>query len=90
MFFPLVIIIVGVIMLLENLGVITGNIWEWVWPSLIVILGLSMLFKPSRRRQWQERAGSSGSDVKQNSPEQPQETTNQNEEVEEGEFEEKK
>lgn len=51
MFFPLAIIIVGAILLLENLNIITGDIWDWVWPALIIVLGLSMMFKRNRRRQ---------------------------------------
>lgn len=54
MFFALAIIIIGVILLLENLGVITGNIWGWVWPSLIILFGLSMFFKPwGKKIGWQ-------------------------------------
>lgn len=90
MFFPLAIIIIGVILLLENLGVITGNIWEWVWPSLIVILGLSMLFKPFRKKRMSEGDHITASpDAKFNSEIPSKETASQHEEIEEGEFEEK-
>lgn len=48
MFFGLVLVIIGGILLLESLGVITGDAWKYIWPALIILLGLSILFKPLR------------------------------------------
>lgn len=45
MFIPLILIIIGAVFLLQNLGIITSDIWEIIWPSLIIVLGLSMLSK---------------------------------------------
>lgn len=52
MFFGLVLIGIGGIFLLENMGVITGDVWKYIWPILIIILGLSILFKPWRRKSF--------------------------------------
>jgi hypothetical protein len=40
LFWPVVLIVVGVILLLQNLGLLTFNIWGVVWPLLLVALGL--------------------------------------------------
>ena len=83
MFFPLAIIVIGVILLLENIGVITGNVWEWVWPALIIILGASMIWR--RRKRFAPDSSS------QNKTKQEPSQVNQipEDQVEDGEFEEK-
>ncbi|MFH1597751.1 MAG: DUF5668 domain-containing protein [Patescibacteria group bacterium] len=80
MFFALAIIVIGVILLLENIGIITGNIWEWVWPALIIILGLSMLLRRKRRSQIRQQFNRQSTPRVEQVPD---------EKVEEGEFEEK-
>lgn len=57
MFFGLIIVLIGVVFLLQNLGVITGDAWNYIWPVIIILIGLSMLFKPWRRKFfcWHER-----------------------------------
>ena len=53
MFFGLIIIIVGLVFLLKNLGLIGGDIWPIIWPCLVIALGLSILFKRKRRdKKW--------------------------------------
>lgn len=52
MFFGLVLVIVGGILLLESMGVITGDAWKYIWPALIILLGLSILFKPFRNKMF--------------------------------------
>jgi len=46
MFAGLVIILVGIIFLLQNLGILNNNAWDIVWPAIIVLLGISILVKP--------------------------------------------
>ena len=47
----LFVIIVGVILLAENLGAdIHINVWEW-WPLILIFIGLGFLFKPEPHRQ---------------------------------------
>ena len=56
MFIGLVLVAVGVIALLIKLGVLTGSIWSYVWPIILILLGLVFLFGWRRRRafwrQW--------------------------------------
>lgn len=47
-FFPLLLVIIGVIILLVNLGVLTGDIWNvlvQLWPILLIVLGLDSIYK---------------------------------------------
>ncbi|MFH1015782.1 MAG: DUF5668 domain-containing protein [Chloroflexota bacterium] len=48
MFIGLVLLAVGAIALLIQLGVLTGSTWSYFWPVLLIILGLVFLF----RRSW--------------------------------------
>lgn len=50
MFFGLVLVIIGVVFLLQSTGVLTGDAWKYIWPSLIIFFGLSILFKPARKK----------------------------------------
>jgi len=50
MFIGLALIAVGVIALLVTTGVLTGSIWGYAWPTVLIILGLSFLFGWRRRR----------------------------------------
>lgn len=43
MFFGLALIIVGVIFLLEKMGIVTGAVWGYVWPCLLIALGLAIV-----------------------------------------------
>jgi len=54
MVFGLILIAIGIIALLVKLDVLTGSIWSYVWPAILIILGLSFLFgRMFRRRHWQ-------------------------------------
>lgn len=41
----LMLIAIGVIFLLDNLGVIQWRQW---WPMILIAIGISMLFQPSK------------------------------------------
>jgi len=48
LFFPLLLILIGVFLLLSNLGVVSGNIWNLIWqfwPLLLIVIGLDSIFK---------------------------------------------
>jgi hypothetical protein len=51
MFFGLIIIIVGLVFLLKNLGFIGGDVWPIIWPSLVIVVGLSILCKKKKHEQ---------------------------------------
>lgn len=44
MFVPFVLIVIGVVSLLNAMGVITAN-WEVVWPLLLIVLGFHMMHR---------------------------------------------
>ncbi len=45
--FPLILIAAGIIFLLQNLGLLAGDIWEFyrLWPILVILLGFNDLFR---------------------------------------------
>jgi hypothetical protein len=49
MFIGLIIVCLGTIFLLRNLGILSGAMWEIFWPSLIIVFGLAMIFKKKRK-----------------------------------------
>ncbi len=49
-FIPTLLIIIGALALLTNLGVLSVTIWDW-WPILIVILGLYILIWQRRKKR---------------------------------------
>jgi hypothetical protein len=53
MFFGLILVAIGIIALLVKLDFLTGSIWSYVWPVVLIIIGLSFLFgRAFRRRPW--------------------------------------
>jgi len=49
MFLGFLIIALGVVFLLQNLGIFNNATWSVVWPILIIAFGLSIIFKKNRR-----------------------------------------
>ena len=45
MFVGLLITLIGALILLRNLDVIHGDFWDWFWPLLLVLVGLSIIVK---------------------------------------------
>jgi len=43
LFWPLALITLGVLFLLDNLGFLPGNAWGYLWPLLLIFFGLSLL-----------------------------------------------
>jgi len=41
----LTLVVIGAIFLLQNLGFLTSNAWQIIWPIIIIILGATMLMK---------------------------------------------
>ncbi len=52
MVFGAIIIAVGVIALLVKTSVLSGSIWDYTWPVVLVIIGLSFILSRFRRRRW--------------------------------------
>ena len=39
----------GIIALMVKLGMITGSVWDYPWPVILIILGLSFLWSQRPR-----------------------------------------
>jgi len=48
MFFSLILILIGTLFLLKNLGLLPMEIWPVLWPSLLVLLGIYIVFLSQR------------------------------------------
>jgi len=38
-------IVIGGIFLLKNLGIMPGIAWDIIWPMVLIVVGLAMLFR---------------------------------------------
>ncbi|OGN99134.1 MAG: hypothetical protein A2Y89_07720 [Chloroflexi bacterium RBG_13_51_18] len=52
MVFGFILVAVGVIAILVKADVLSGSIWDYVWPAALVIIGLSFVLGRFRRRRW--------------------------------------
>lgn len=43
---------VGMVFLLSNFGVIHGNIWRFIWPGILIMVGLAMLARAIDRQSY--------------------------------------
>ncbi len=43
MYFGYFIVILGILSLLNVMGLISGGFWSYVWPILLIVLGLAIL-----------------------------------------------
>jgi len=50
MFFPTVLLIIGIVWLLSNLGILEGQIWDIIWPIILIGFAVSMFFKERKCR----------------------------------------
>ena len=48
-------ICVGFLVILSNMDIIRGDVWDYVWPIFFILLGVSMIFKRMRRNDDIER-----------------------------------
>ncbi len=44
MFWGVVLILAGLLMLLSKLEILDGGFWEYFWPVLLIALGVKVLF----------------------------------------------
>jgi len=45
MFFGFVIIIIGLVFLMQNLGLLGQEVWNIVWPAIIILFGVSLIIR---------------------------------------------
>jgi hypothetical protein len=50
MWFGIFLASIGFLYLLRNLGLIHGHLWQWIWPVLLVGIGIALIVKPFRNR----------------------------------------
>lgn len=50
LFWGLVFIVLGVILLLNNFGVLAFDIWDY-WPAIFVLFGAKLLLDATRRKK---------------------------------------
>jgi hypothetical protein len=52
MLFAYFLIVIGIAFLLKNLGFLPVDAWDVIWPSLLIVWGLSMIVSRSRTWWW--------------------------------------
>jgi len=50
MWWGIVIIVLGVVFLLKNLGVISGVSWGIIWPAMVIVFGLALISRKLSRK----------------------------------------
>ncbi len=50
MFFGIVLIILGALLLLNEMGVIHWSFWGYIWPVIIIAVGLKMVLGNKKTR----------------------------------------
>ena len=44
----------GSLLLLNNLHIISTNVWGILWPLMLIVVGLQVLYRNARRRRWRD------------------------------------
>jgi len=58
MILGLILIIIGAVFLLQNLGYISEGAWSIIWPAILIVIGLGILLKRKDHSFfWEERFG---------------------------------
>jgi len=52
MFFGSLLILLGGFWLLSNLGIISTEFWQVFWPTIVILLGVKLLFGPSKWKKF--------------------------------------
>lgn len=58
MIFGLILIIIGLVFLLQNLGFVSEGAWSIIWPAILIVIGLALVCKRKNHGFfWEERFG---------------------------------
>lgn len=67
MIYSLILIIIGAVFLLQNLGYISGGTWSIIWPAILIVIGLRMILKRKNHGFfWEENFGWGKKEIKEN------------------------
>lgn len=47
-------ILAGILVLLSNMDLLRGDVWDYIWPVFFIMLGASMVIKRMRGRKGEE------------------------------------
>ena len=51
MFIGIILVAMGVLMILDKMGIIYGSFWDYLWPVALIALGVDFIFKNSKDRR---------------------------------------
>jgi len=49
MFIGILLLLIGALLLLDKLGIIYGDFWDYLWPVALIALGASMIFERRKK-----------------------------------------
>jgi len=49
MIIGIIIVVIGLAFLLQSLGFIAGSAWQIIWPCLLIVAGLGIICKESKK-----------------------------------------
>jgi hypothetical protein len=47
-----IIVVMGVLLLLQNVGIITYNFWSLFWPVVLIIIGIKIAMRKGGHHPW--------------------------------------
>lgn len=50
MFLGLLLLIIGILLVLDRMGIIYGSFWDYLWPVALIALGADFIIKSARRK----------------------------------------
>ncbi len=56
MIFGVILVAIGIIFLLQNLNIITGDAWKIIWPIVVILIGIGFVLGRRRRLHDQNQA----------------------------------
>ncbi len=49
MFLGIAVIVIGLVFLLQSLGIISGSVWSVIWPCILILIGVGIICKEKGR-----------------------------------------
>lgn len=74
-----ILIVMGAIFLINQFDILPHIYWGRIWPVILVILGLSLIFSPKKREPWKDENWKETAETnKEEAPAEPTETKSTN------------